>query len=248
MNSNASYHMQIEWGEQTNKWFTRASEYTGFHRQMADILLADISADETVCDLGCGAGMIDFCLCDKVRKITCVDRVPEAISLINDRIAKKQIDNMETICSDIQNLSGNWDTCIMLFVGIQPSEVSTYLKLCKKRLLIVYRGGCQIHPDLKDRAGRHKSLLPLYNAFLEAGIRCRMQPYSLEYGQPCTDLTDAYNYVTFYHKNPVYMGAMDYIHANMERTYQFPYPYYLPYQKKFGVIEINKKDNLALCD
>ena len=240
------YRMLIKWNACTTDWFRRASEYTGFHKKLSGILLSKMEGAKTVCDLGCGAGMIDFYLAERLEQVTCVDRVPEVIQLLKDEIIEKSAGNMQAFCEDMNSLDGIWDTCIMLFVGTATENIGKYLSLCKDKLLIVDRGGCRESLQYGEKVRTYHSLLPMINDFLNSGIRCNMTDYTLEYGQPLTSLKEAYQYVSYYHKNPRNISISEYIKRNIVRTADIKYPYYLPYQKTFGIVEIRKQDNLHL--
>lgn len=246
MYAEQSYQMQIEWNEQTTEWFQRASDYTGFHSELAEILKKKLAGSSTLCDLGCGAGMIDFKLENDFDQITCVDRVPDVVRILQNKIKDTHAHNITTICSDIQHLSGKWDSCLMLFVGLKAEELKDCLRLCRDKLLVIYRGGCTEMTSGKRLANQYNSLIPFYREVRESGIQCTMESYELEYGQPFTDLEDAYNYVKFYNRNPWNCGVMDYIHQYINKTYQLPYPYYLPHKKRFGILEIRKSENLNI--
>ncbi len=245
-NEQMQYRMQIEWNEKTTEWFRRASAFTGFHRNLSEILLRHLDGSRTICDLGCGAGMIDFHLAEHMEEIACVDCVPEVINLLNREIHEKSIHNMKAYCADIDQYSGLWDSCIMLFVGTATKNIGKYLGLCKEKLLVVDRGGCRESLTAGEKARAYHSLLPMINDFLGSGIRCSMTTHTLEYGQPLSSLEEAYEYVTFYRKNPINMTVTDYIRENLVKTDHIEYPYYLPYQKNFGVVEIRKDENLHL--
>ena len=52
--------MKIVWNEQSVQWFRRASDYTGYSRNLAKLLLEDLPQGGTLCDMGCGSALVDF--------------------------------------------------------------------------------------------------------------------------------------------------------------------------------------------
>ena len=249
------YRMQIKWNMKTTEWFHRASDYTGFHDRLAEILEVFIGEGKSMIDLGCGAGLIDFKLAKKMDYITCVDREEMVIYMLRDEISHKGLSNIQAILADINNLLKTqsipdedklWDIGLMLFVNAQSFPVKELLKLVKDRLLIVERGGCINNPYVGERAQKEHSLLPVINYLFHEGIRAHVTDYTLEYGQPFVSLKEAKEYVEFYHKNSCNESIEHYLHNNIVTTDRVPYRYYLPYKKHFGVFEIKKSENMHL--
>lgn len=243
-----SYRMQIKWNIKTVEWFWRASEYTGFHKNLAGILLPMMPHSRSLCDLGCGAGLIDFALCKKIPEITCIDIEPGAVHFVQRRIQNKNITNMRALCEDMHRLSGVWDTVMMVFVGGGAFDIQKQLGLCRDKIILVDRGGCVHNPSVGEKAGRNRSFLPLIDRLWETDVRYRFSEYTLEYGQPFADRKEIYEYVSFYHKNPYHTNINEYIEKNIVETGEKQYPFYLPYQKHFGVFEISKKENRHLLE
>lgn len=246
MEKAASYRMQIEWNAKTVEWFWRASAYTGFHKKLAEILSERIDPTQSICDLGCGAGLIDFELRQQVKHITCIDKNPDVIRILQSQIRNQKIENMQARCADIYHLDGQWDIALMVFVGGCVDHIGEYLRLCRDKLILVNRGGCVNNPSVSRLAREHHSLVPITNQIFEAGIQCRMQDFTLEYGQPFSSKKEAFEYVDFYHKNSKNESVFTYLEHNLVKTKDKEYPFYLPSQKHFGVFEIKKDENLHL--
>ena len=246
LNQKIEYNMQIKWNRKTTEWFRNASDYTGFHHKLAEILLESLGQPASLADLGCGAGMIDFELCEFIPDITCIDQSAEVIELLQKEIQTRQVHNMHGICQKIENVSGCWDSAIMLFVGNGLSDIGHLLTLVKDRILIVYRGGCINNPAVTGNMKTEHSLLPAINRMFQAGVKCSVSAHSLEYGQPFVNLKEAYDYVALYHKNSVQESIRHYVENNVIKTGEKEFPYYLPYRKNFGIFEIKKEENLHL--
>ncbi|MCR5666671.1 MAG: class I SAM-dependent methyltransferase [Eubacterium sp.] len=247
-----SYRMQIKWNAKTTEWFQRASEYTGFHDRLCEILLKKINGARTVADFGCGAGMIDFKLANYVDRVTCIDREPVVTHILQKEIMKKNVDNMEVITTDINTFEdeivktqkdGLWDVAIMLFVNAETVDIKHLLKFVKDRLIIVERGGCINNPYVGEKAKRKHSLIPFINHLFSNGICAHVSDYTLEYGQPFTSLKEAREYTAFYHCNGCNQTVDSFLEKNLHETNTLTYPYYLPHKKHFGVFEIRKNDN-----
>lgn len=246
MKNAEAYRMQIKWNQKTINWFRRAAEYTGFYERLAEILLNQIDKSHSLCDLGCGAGMVDFALHKKIKHITCVDKSSVAIHTVQKKIINSGIQNMDAICEDFLRLQGKWDVVIAIFVGNITDNIKKYLSLCNEKVIIVGRGGCIFNTDVCEKARKEHSLLPSYNQLHEAGINYSVKDYRIEFGQPFINFKEAYEYVELYHKNPYHMTINEYLKKNLLYKEHESYPLYLPYEKYFGVFEIRKDENLHL--
>ncbi|MGN1482058.1 23S rRNA (uracil(1939)-C(5))-methyltransferase RlmD [Porcipelethomonas sp.] len=61
---------------------------------------ADFKGDESLLDLYCGAGTIGLSMADKVKKLTGVEIIPQAVENARENAANSGIENAEFICSD----------------------------------------------------------------------------------------------------------------------------------------------------
>ncbi|MCF0120478.1 MAG: methyltransferase domain-containing protein [Oscillospiraceae bacterium] len=109
--------MAINWNKNTIRWFRDASEYTGYNREMAKLILERIGSRGTLCDIGCGAAQIDFELAPHIDRITCVDLSQTAISGVDEEIKSRGVENITTVCADATTLNERFDTVLMLFCG-----------------------------------------------------------------------------------------------------------------------------------
>lgn len=235
--------MRIVWNEQSVSWFRSASEYTGYNKKLAALLLEHIPSRKTLCDLGCGAGLIDLELAPHFERITCVDISREAVESVEKIVRERGIGNISTICSDAGQLDNQWDTVIALFHG-GSEAVSKYLRLATDRLILAAHGekkggfGPEGHKNVKcfDVNG-------VKEHFDAQGVKYTLIELTLEYGQPFTDLSDAAAFVRAY-SSPMSEAEMDaYLAERLEKTDSEEYPYYLPNQKKLGLFVIRREDN-----
>ncbi len=232
--------MQIKWSDQSCRWFERASEYTGYNRRLADTLKKYIPAGENLCDIGCGAALVDFELAGHCREISCVDISPEAIAYVRERIVARGADNMSAVCSDVRDLDGRWDNVIALFFG-GSGYFETCLSKAKKQLVIAVHASrkCKFGPEghqvikCSDIAGT--------KAYLDSrGLRYSFEEVSLEYGQPLESMDEAGAFARAYSR-PMDDEVLErYLTEKLEKTGDGRWPYYLPNLKEFGIFVIRK--------
>lgn len=235
--------MRIVWGEQAVRWFKNASEFTGYNKKLAEILLDHIPCRGSLCDVGCGAGLIDMELAPYIGEITCVDINADAVSSVGQTIKELGIENISTICMDATKLEGQWDTVMGLFYG-GDNFFTKFFHMAKDRLILVTHGsikgefGPEGHQVIKcfDVNG--------VSAYLDSlGVKYHLEEHSLEYGQPFSDPDDARAFVKAY-STPMSDAELDeYLSDALVHTGDANFPYYLPKQKKLGIFVIRRDEN-----
>ena len=232
--------MLIKWNDRTLEWFRSASEYTGFHRKLAEMLLPHIEVGGTLCDVGCGIGLIDFELYARMKSISCVDIDPEAVRLCSGEVARRGIANIEPVLSDAKELTGTWDTVISVFHGTTEALVDYYVKFARKKVIAV------THSESVGSFGPREYKSPKCNTAItasellyERGVKHTLINSALEYGQPFHKIADAREFVEAYSKNTPGEAIEDYLSENLVETNDTEYPLYLPNMKSFGIFVID---------
>lgn len=230
--------MKIVWNEQSIRWFHNASEYTGYNKKLAGILLKHIPPGSSLCDVGCGAGLIDFELAPYLSHITCVDVSPQAIRGVERHARLRGLSNISTVCMDASGLKGEWDTVMALFHGGED-VVLKYLRLAGRQLILAAHGTLKgsFAPD-GHKVIKRFDVQGIREYLDGLGLRYGLQQFTLEYGQPLTDLADARAFVTAY-STPMDKSELDaYLREHLTETGDDTFPYYLPNQKKLGLFVI----------
>ena len=228
--------MLIKWNERTQRWFHDASEHTGFHRRLAEIMRPYIKLGGTMCDLGCGMGLIDFELCDSVEMIDCIDREPEAIRLLSADIEARGVQNMRAILADATMLSDVWDTAIMTFHGTGEDILTHYLKLSRGNVVAVVHaeeiGNFGPRAYKTEKTNTVRTVTELIEA---RGLDYMLIQETIEYGQPLWDYEDARAFVSAYSRSAPEGAVEEFLHGNLVETRDRAYPFYLPREKPVGI-------------
>lgn len=235
--------MMIVWNERSIRWFRNASKYTGYNKKLADILLQLIPSRKSLCDMGCGAGLIDFELAAHIEQITCMDISQQAIHAVEQQARKLGLANITAHCMDASKAEGQWETVMALFHG--GKEVfSKYFRLAQDQLILGTHGsltgsfGPEGHKVMKcfDTNGVRDYLDSL-------GVKYHLQELELEYGQPLTDWQDAQEFVSAY-TLPMEKSELDaYLEERLEKTDDERFPYYLPKKRAMGLFVIRREEN-----
>jgi len=239
--------MFFEWNEQTLRWLLDASEYTGYNKNLAKLLLKYLEPGETMCDMGCGMGLIDFELSPSLEHITCVDQVPFAVSFIEKESKRRGIDNITALCGDALEMQGEWDTVIALFHGTVETTCVPYFTKAKKQLIIVTHGenGGRTGPE-GYRVRRCTGVNTVAAWLAENGFSYEFEEGMLEFGQPHRNFEDAVNYTRTFCQNPPEELLLKHVRENITETGRDDFPLYTPKTRKFGIFIIRKADNKSL--
>lgn len=235
--------MMIVWNERSVRWFQNASEYTGYNRKLAEIILEQIPSRNSLCDMGCGAGLIDFELAKHIENITCVDISQEAIHAVEQQAKELGLTNVTAHCMDGTKTEGQWETVMALFHG--GREVfSKYFHLAKDQLIL------GAHGSLTGSFGPEgRKIMKCFDTngvreYLDSlGVKYYLQNLELEYGQPLTDWQDAREFVTAY-TTPMEESELDaYLEEKLEKTGDERFHYYLPKKRAMGLFVIRRDEN-----
>lgn len=232
--------MLIHWEEKSARWFEQASEYTRYHEQLAALLLPYIKDTKTLCDLGCGIGLIDMALGMKVAQITGVDANAYALSYMEKLIHGRNIKNITMVNEDARQLKGLWDTVLMVFFGNLDQDLEHYLNLADKQLIAIVHGNPE--PGKKETA-KCNTVDYTQKLLAQKGIEYELLQSELEYGQPFVDIEQGIDYIRAYRKYVPQGEEENYFKEKTILTGREDFPYYMPHTKKFGIFVIRRNNH-----
>lgn len=185
---------EFRWDAQSLRWFSDFSRFTGFHEKLAALLSPALAGCDTLCDVGCGAGLVDLCLADAVGRITCVDRSETAVSFLRREAAARGIGNITAVAADCAAVEGSWDAILFSFFG--TGFLERFLPRCRR--LICVTGDEDVHGLVFGRRPRRHSAAGLEAQLRGRDISFSVQRYELEAGQPFSDRKEAVRFVRCY--------------------------------------------------
>lgn len=230
--------MLINWTDQAAKWFEDASAYTGYHQKVAQLLLPYLDQTATLCDLGCGIGLIDEALAGHISQITGVDANENAIDYMTKMMKRKDITNITPICGDARQLQGLWDTVLMVFFGKLEEDLDHYLTLAQKQVIAI------VHNDPAPGSNQQpkcNTVSLMKKLLAEKNLAYELIEKGLEYGQPFTSLDEGVAYIKAYRKQVPKGQEEAYFKQKTTLTGREDFPYYLPHTKAFGIFIIRRK-------
>jgi SAM-dependent methyltransferase len=237
--------MKFPWNEKTLNWFKTASAYTGFHRRLASIVRPHIADCDTLCDIGCGLGLLDLELARDVRSALCVDRNEEAIEALRALILARGVHNVAARAMDADALAGErWDAVILSFFGTSVADISRFMSFCDKRMILIVHESASALGCATARPRRTKPLGAdeVADFLTGCGTRFRKIGASLEFGQPFKSAADARDFLRVYATaTPLADAAADWerlcedTEKRLVETGRPEYPLYLPKRKELAV-------------
>lgn len=247
------------WGGEKTRWFLTASEYTGFHGRLAELIRPYLSKEDTILDMGCGLGRLDFELAGDALAIDCVDKSENAINLLSQDIEKRGIVNMTASVSDFMDYEGALhDVLILSYFGGGDGYFQRLMKLFSKKAIIIAH----------DRTGaRQRALKKTKKVFAEEiaawmdanGYTYKREYAELEFGQPFASMDEACSYFYEYagrsgNKTNLEDGAKSDICVDtgnedeekqaflrrIKPTGDIKYPYYMEKRKQIAIFVVGK--------
>lgn len=232
--------MRMNWNDTTIKSFVDASEYTGFHKQLAQYIKPYIKDSNTLCDFGCGLGLIDMHLCEDLDFITCVDINENAINYLKNSIEEKQIRNIKCLLKDFKEVDSKFDTILISFFAYE--NLDYFSKSCDRLIAIVNDRSTTHIPVSKKKMeiiNEHNSN-NLKNLLDENKINYKKIQLSMEFGQTFINDEEIIEYAKSYDDGQEYDLIYDHIKSNVVKGNNVEY--YLPYEKSISmfIIDFNK--------
>jgi precorrin-6B methylase 2 len=242
--------MDFIWNEKTIGWFIAASEYTGFHGNLAALARPHVDDCETLCDIGCGLGLIDLELAKHVRGVVCVDRNEAAINALNGLISARGASNVAARVADANELAADerHDAVIMSFFGSSVDAVARFMTLCVKKMILIVHAKPSPAGRVNAVSLRPKPLgADEVRRFLTGrGASFREFDAAIEFGQPFKSREDARDFLRVYASETARAAGVvgperlcDDMENRLVETGESDYPLYLPKPKELAMFVVD---------
>lgn len=228
--------MNFNWNSNTIKWYQDANAYSGFFKNIAELIAPGLEGYSTLCDIGCGLGLVDLELSKKMKSITCIDIDREAIMSLKKSIEDRKITNIEAHLMDCNNINESWEVIYISFFNSHNLE--KFLPRCKKLIAVVDKKN-ENKPYLEKYRSFHRNT---YDKVEEELVRKKivynLTEVSFEFGQPLTSINDAKNYIknNYHEANDEDLNC--FLSENLIETEDREYPFYIKKMKSIGIFEI----------
>jgi SAM-dependent methyltransferase len=227
------------WTKQGIRWFKDASNYTGYHKNLADKITPYLNKEDTLCDVGCGLGCLDIFLASKVSQITAIDSNAEVIKELKKSVREKDIHNINAVCADAENASAAHDIFLMSFFG-HCDEIKKYFKYCRKKLIYITNlsNKSNFYPKIY-RSIDKPSISIIKKVLNEEQISYELFTDSIEFGQPFRSEEDARDFVLHNAPDAKLDEVEQFLKNRAQNTGRRDFPIYIPNKKQIEIFIIS---------
>ncbi len=228
--------MNFDWNSDTIRWYQDANDYTGFFKNVAEVIAPKLDGYSTLCDIGCGLGLVDLELSKSIDNITCIDINKEAIEALKKSIEKANITNIEPQLMNCNDIDKSWDVIMISFFGSR--DLDKFLPRCKKIIAIV--GGknqTELFPE-KYRTFHKNQSGNVEQTLIENELNYTATECSFEFGQPVVSVDDARNFVRSLSSDITSNDLEHFILNRLIETKEERYPFFIPRMKSVTIFEI----------
>lgn len=228
--------MNFDWNSNTIRWYQEADEYSGFSINIAGLIAPRLKGYSTLCDIGCGLGLVDLELSKSIRSITCIDINREAMETLKKSVEDRKITNIEPRMMDRNDIDESWDVIYISFFGSRKLE--EFLPRCKKLIAVVgKKNQTELYPE-KYRVFQKNTAEKVKQNLIHKGIPYSLREVSFEFGQPLLSMEDAQNFVRTHSPEVSPEDLASFLSQHLIETGEMQYPYFIPHTKSMGIFEI----------
>ena len=228
--------MNFEWNPQTIRWYEEANAYSGFFRQVADLISPMLQGYTTLCDIGCGLGLLDLELSPSIAGITCIDINPVVLAALQKHIDAGRISNIRTRLMDCKDLEEDWDVICISFFG--SKEIEEFLPHCRKLIAVVgKKQETELYPG-KYRKFQKNTAEKVEEVLREKGMDFTLTEAAFEFGQPFHSRADAENFLRTHCPAISPEDLRNFLSDSLQATGDSRFPWVIPRLKSIGVFEI----------
>jgi precorrin-6B methylase 2 len=237
--------MLFEWTDEKIEWYARASEATGYHRRLAELIAPCLSPRDSVIDIGCGLGLIDMEIAPAVNRITAIDIDALPIAHLKRALALRGIGNVFPKVRDASLIeAGEWDVVLMCFFGT-PETLGGILNVlasspaCRQLILIMHgEGASAAKSKVADKVER-VFCGDMERFLADRGFSCDKRILDIEFGQPLRSEDEARRFLACYGREPDGEAVQKRVEAQLEKLRRMgdkEYPYFLPRMKNTAIL------------
>lgn len=232
----------MQWTDVSVRLMHDFAEYTDFYKKLAAFLAPHLDRNGHICDAGCGIGYLGREIASSCRLVTGVEMNPLAAKAAQQYHA--DIANYTVKSGDIYLLppSEPYDDMVCCFFGSVLESLMIAKRQCKGRLIMVKRDMDHHRFSTKYVKLWKQPLIEATYALEEWGIPFEKYDLTLEAGQPFRNLSDGVDFFTLYSQE--FRAAKiteQEVYTRLSKGRE-PYPYYLPMERKMGILIVNTKD------
>lgn len=232
----------IDWTPDGIAFLKDAAMFTGFYDELASHAIEFSSKGDSVCDAGCGIGMLSGALSKRERIVTGVDVSHDAIQAarkITDEGSGLQFWEKDVFA---MSKSAVFDSMVFCFFGSVRETLRVAYGHCKG-YVVMFRKNWRMRRFTTSPQPNHRiRFTEAEDELKELGIPFDSHSFDLEMGQPFRCFDDALKFFSLYGKDP----DPGLIRSRLTATDSKEFPLFLPERKSVGLIAIRTEDIAAV--
>ncbi|MDO4543860.1 MAG: class I SAM-dependent methyltransferase [Clostridia bacterium] len=232
----------IVWSEKSIELMCDFASYTHFYEELAKAIAPYIQKGGSVCDAGCGLGFLGAELARYGFTVSGVEK--DELAAASAARLNEGAGHLKILCGDIKNLPPKepYDAMVFCFFGDVFESLRLAKQQCKEegRAILIKRDLTARRFSLKPTEVRTHTLSDTETRLTNARIPFEHFLLSLEAGQPFRNKQAAMDFFSIYGGSTGHIDEEEVLLRLVEG--QPPFPYYLPMERKMGVIIIETKN------
>ncbi len=232
------------WTEEMVHFMRDASRAGDYHRQLAAILKARLDGAQHVCDAGCGLGFLSCRMAEQFPYVTAADVSETALDVLRAQARQLQLSNLTVLQADLTQYTPPepFDAMVFCFYGRMREILHIAKRCCRGRIAVIKKDYTHhrfsvSHVPLRDETADQAAQL-----LRERDIPFALEKFQFEMGQPFRSLEDAVRFFEIYSKDAPGALTQDAVRQRLRETGDAEFPYYLPQEKKLGLLTLDTKD------
>ena len=211
----------FRWTPESAMWYEKASQFTGYHDRLAEILRPYIDKSQTCLEIACGTGTLARHLCGMAASYTANDIDKNATYHLREMIKDGSCPGLEVVNGDWAEVfkDRTFDNVIFSYFGAVVNDWDILKKIAGKQLIVITPqkkdGRMKVaaekaeaeknNPDSPKRivrgAVRSFETGVSVSDFLDSkGAKYIRSDHVLEFGQPFDNLSQAREYTRYYYR------------------------------------------------
>ncbi|MDD7764663.1 MAG: class I SAM-dependent methyltransferase [Peptoniphilaceae bacterium] len=234
--------MIMFWDDEKIFWYQVASEYTKYHKNMAEVIKSIVPFGESMIDFGCGLGKLSLELSTHFDEIVGVDYDKRVLEILSEDISKYCLKNFKIVnanCYDekLKRVLKKTDNILFSHFGNVEEYFFRFSDYYKKRMIIIRNNEEKriVHNPNKN------TIFDICEFLDKFKIKYKIYKQTFEFGQPLRDDDEVKYYL-----NKWYKEKGDELIKNVENIeYTYNYEHFTKYYckpKSTAIAVIEKED------
>ena len=129
----------FRWTADSADWYESASEYTGYHDRLTEIIAPHLDSEYTCCELACGTGTLARHLAPYVKSYAANDIDHNAAVHLADMISDGSCPNLDIIEGDWHDVfaARKFNAAVFSFFGAVEQDWDALAKLVTDRIIVI---------------------------------------------------------------------------------------------------------------